>query len=378
MLVLPDAFAADPDSYRLFAQTLRSDGVYGPAADAPSAFRPPLYPLLLTPAPGSRLHAAAVNLIAAGLSAWLTMSLAARLLSPRAALPAGLLFAIDPVSVQTATQVMTETVFTTLLLATLLVWTGSGRGRTGGTGLLLGLCGLTRPTAWAAWVFWLLGSTGRWRPWLIATGIGVLVCLPWVARNQRQFGRPILATTHGGYTLWLGQNPTFQREVVIGPHEVWPQDSFRRWTTANLRATADMDELRRDRHFRTQAVDWLTAHPLDGLRSMVLHVRRLWAIRPHRVPPVVAYGCAWFYAVLLGAMLVGLSHPLVRTRAGVLLPLTLAATTAVHALYWSNIRMRTPLMPLVAVLAVAGATLLSRGFRRTAEQAPSPSGRSRP
>ena len=43
-----------------------------------------------------------------------------------------------------------------------------------------------------------------------AFALGVLLVLsPWAIRNQLQFGRPIVTTTHGGYTLLLANNPEF-------------------------------------------------------------------------------------------------------------------------------------------------------------------------
>ncbi len=41
---------ADVDNYREFAENLLAHGTYGPRPDEPSAYRPPLYPLLLVPA----------------------------------------------------------------------------------------------------------------------------------------------------------------------------------------------------------------------------------------------------------------------------------------------------------------------------------------
>ena len=39
--------------------------------------------------------------------------------------------------------------------------------------------------------------------------MAAVVVSPWVIRNQRVFGKPIVTTTHGGYTLWLGNNVAF-------------------------------------------------------------------------------------------------------------------------------------------------------------------------
>ena len=46
-------------------------------------------------------------------------------------------------------------------------------------------------------------------------GVAAIVVSPWVIRNQRVFGKPIVTTTHGGYTLLLGNNPSFYEWLRI-------------------------------------------------------------------------------------------------------------------------------------------------------------------
>src|SRR5690606_35279243 len=60
----------------------------------------------------------------------------------------------------------------------------------------------------------------------------------WTLRNQRRLGQPIWATTHGGYTLLLGNNPPFYDYVRHGRFGVaWDAgDFFRKW---ERRALAD-------------------------------------------------------------------------------------------------------------------------------------------
>ena len=46
VVAMADSLNADPDAYRSIAENLRHHGVYG-SASSPTAFRPPLYPVLL-------------------------------------------------------------------------------------------------------------------------------------------------------------------------------------------------------------------------------------------------------------------------------------------------------------------------------------------
>jgi hypothetical protein len=54
LLTAPHALQADPDGYRRLAQNVREHGTFG-YGTSPTAYRPPLYPLVLAPlvAPGS-------------------------------------------------------------------------------------------------------------------------------------------------------------------------------------------------------------------------------------------------------------------------------------------------------------------------------------
>ncbi len=56
----------------------------------------------------------------------------------------------------------------------------------------------------------------RQLPWLTLLALGLTIA-PWPIRNQVRFGRPIVTTTHGGYTLLLSNNPVYYSEVVLEP-----------------------------------------------------------------------------------------------------------------------------------------------------------------
>ncbi len=72
------------------------------------------------------------------------------------------------------------------------------------------------------------GKTPRTYLLLVIT-ICLLTISPWAIRNWQVFGRPIITTTHGGYTLWLANNPAYYREVVEGGAPAWAGDSLARW-----------------------------------------------------------------------------------------------------------------------------------------------------
>ena len=158
---------------------------------------------------------------------------------------------------------MTETLAAFLATAGLvaMVWTVGVRrcGRAMFAGAVMALGALCRPALllWTiaigivlAGMCWRLHrSYGRRLPTPIhtprngsATGVASYKCLaalamlflgaaivlsPWAIRNQIQFGRPIVTTTHGGYTLLLANNPEFYQWLRSGSWgSVWQADEF--------------------------------------------------------------------------------------------------------------------------------------------------------
>ena len=188
-------------------------------------------------------------------------------LGNRGAALAALLVACDPILLSQSTQVMTESPATLLATAGLVVLTWASRRPSAFRALLAGatlaLGAICRPTLllWTIVVAAIIVLlTLRVRLWpqpgltrsvrstdspvptapgravgtlrlLAAFLFGVLIVLsPWAIRNQIQFGRPIITTTHGGYTLLLANNPEFYHWLRWGQWgSVWRADQLNAW-----------------------------------------------------------------------------------------------------------------------------------------------------
>lgn len=100
-----------------------------------------------------------------------------------------------------------------------------------GSGLLLGLCVLTRSTALGfvplagLWLLWPRSVNLKRRALASAVVIGicVLALVPWIARNYSEYGRFIPVDTTGGYNLWLGSigvrdEPRLQADLLAIPN----------------------------------------------------------------------------------------------------------------------------------------------------------------
>ena len=394
--IFSDTIAVDRDAYLKIAQNV-ADGIGFTATDAdhPTAYRPPLYPLLLAVVlklGGCPVAIGIVQLLFGTATVFLTAKLGHRLGLGRASWIAALLVAVDPVSIQYTTFLMTETFFTFLVLLFMMVSLRPSHHR-GVTppgpaavsrrlillGLLFGLCALCRPTIWAYGLFagavwiWTAVKSGngirRQIPWSLLLTSAVVVS-PWLIRNLVVFGQPILTTTHGGYTLLLGNNPVFYEEVVNRSWgTTWDAASGQRsqssWIVEvqaemDREIGADATESQRDRWMSRRAWRNISDNPGSFFRACLLRLCRFWNIVPHgsagrAVSGPVLWTIGLFYSITGLGMLVGLIR-LGRLEWQRWLPLIvlILSFTAVHLVYWSNVRMRTPLIPIVALLATRG------------------------
>ncbi len=359
----------DPDNYLPLARSLVSGEGYA-LRGRPTAYRPPLYPILLAPltpilGDDSWLGVALLHLALGGATVWLTAAAAKGSGMPagRQAL-AALIVAVDPGVVWQSRSVMTETpsaflVALTLAGTTRRGWSGAVKG-----GLGLGLLALCRPSGLAAASLViaaaLLVPPGAWRERLARGGViaaVLVVCLlPWTIRNAWVFGEPICGTTHGGYTLALANNPTYYREVLGGPPgQVWTGALQWQWWDSVNRATAGMTEPQADRYLRDSVFRLARNRPAEFARSVVHRLKHFWGLFPSG--SVYSRGVRWASLAWTLPLWVALALGLLRFDLWrwprIVAPLFVAGFTVVHAFYWTDMRMRAPLVPAIAVIAAS-------------------------
>lgn len=398
-----DIFRDDPDTYRQLARNLLTDGVFGyrvpdaatgrPALQ-PTAYRPPLYPLLLaavgwTDFVGS-ISVGVLHGVLGVATVLLVFSLAQAWGLGRWAWCAALLVACDPILLNQSSLVMTETLATLLAVGGLLSLTRLSRcpqqsSRALQAGGVVALAGLCRPTflVWGAMIALALLFPG----WILAGGdrqplasrlrlagafvaAMALVLSPWAIRNINALGRPIVTTTHGGYTLWLGNNPEFYGFLQRSRGgEVWDSQRLDQ-QYLQFRERTGYDELAADRWAQEQALASIWHQPAAFARACSWRVRSLWGLVPQRTSAEEsaagrlarsAVG-AWYAVVfgLAGLGLVALGRRLWQPPWCAALLLCLSFT-AMHAVYWSNLRMRAPLMPVICLAAAVGVRRIAHG-----------------
>ena len=392
-----DSLQDDRDHYRLLAQGLVQTGALThPDHGTPTAYRPPLYPLVLAAVGwtgAGDIGMAGLHLLLGLATVALTLVIGLQLgLSRRAWWPAAGV-AVDPLLVVGATLPMTETLFAALAMGLLAVATSPSppsNSRRLLLGILLGLAALCRPSVWAFAALWAAvvvcrhcrkpqGADRSSRPQALATALattlaGVALCIgPWLGRNLVVSGAPVLTSTHGGYTLLLGNNPEFYDQVVRRPLGTTWNDTtsdpghrpgeWRESLEARLPTPPRgiNSERQRDRFMYRLALSHAADDPVGFARACLLRVLRFWTPWPLESAPGSAWPrtlkwavAAWYTAVLL-AMLVGLWRAPWTVHPGWQTPLLfLLALSLVHVVFWSTMRMRAPVMPVVFLLGTVG------------------------
>jgi hypothetical protein len=392
MIARPEQLTTDRDLYLGLANELREGHGYstpGTEVPTPTAFRSPLYPLLLLPTGGSRTGIAVLHLGLAVIMVLATGWTAERLTGDSSPLPrllAGGIVAIDPLLLLYSGQPMTETLCA--CLTAVLLWRMASSEPTTPRnamieGLIWGMCLLARPTYAAGLGLCLVGrillrpanpacpAISESSPILPRLRIGLLIVItamavvsPWAVRNAVVFGKPIVTTTHGGYTLWLANNPVYYAEVVEGGEPAWTGESLHRWqseTNSEMDRLQVQGEVAQDRWQNARARQFITENPWRFVRACRYRAATFWAIFPGRsaetgMPQPMLWIIAGGYAALWVGGIVSLGRIAHRGSWVEVWPASslVLGYFLVHLVYWTDVRMRAPIMPAVAVLVAVG------------------------
>jgi hypothetical protein len=335
----PPSPAADAADYLRLARGLRSGSGYVDAVGHPTAFRPPLYPLWLAlTGPDVRVATILQSVLGAA-NCLLTVALASRWLAGPAPWLAGLLLAVDPVQAEASSRLLSEVLYQTLFLLSLLALdAGRSPRRAAAAGFVAGLSLLVRSAALPVLVVMLVLCLQREAPRLKVALLflagSALALSPWLLRNAAVLGAPALST-QGGITLYSSYRPPEGKifGVLVADDEVL--------------SAREKGEVAADRQLTRAALRLAAAHPLRTLRLALLKVAFLWIpidweirLRPGSLSPVYLFAlplAIWSLATRPRQF-----HPV---------PLLLLALTLFSAVVYGSPRLRLPYDPLVYVLA---------------------------
>jgi len=167
----------------------------------------------------------------------------------------------------------------------------------------------------------------------------------------------------------LANNPSFYDYLGRrSPGETWNADQFNSDWSVRAQSLAPGDEVAADRLAYADACQTIRSRPRMFAYACLVRLGRTWALLPHRIDSAETArgrGARWAVAVFYAAesllALVGLVA-LARGKVGrnrlvsgwswgLLL---VVVFTAVHTVFWTNMRMRAPLIPVVAAASAAG------------------------
>jgi 4-amino-4-deoxy-L-arabinose transferase-like glycosyltransferase len=220
-LLIPVEPSSDSLAYQVFAQNMVDHGVYGWTPEEPGAFWPvgtsAIYAFFFFVF-GTSFLPIVVFQIALGAGIVLVgLRVTQRFFGNASANIAGLVLALWPSHIFYVTILASELPFTLLMLVAIDVWTNPKlSARTSGlaAGALLAAACYIRPVALLLPFVFGISMYYRHRDWrtemlrmLIVFGVMAVTIAPWTLRNYQLFGHPVLISTNGPVTLWMGNHP---------------------------------------------------------------------------------------------------------------------------------------------------------------------------
>lgn len=327
---------------------------------------------LLLAVSGSPAAIAVVQAAAGGLTCVLAAWLGRRFFGRGTGVLAGLLLAVSGAVAFLDVSTFSEGLL--LLLATAVLVAIGPRGaspptawRAAGTGLLVGLAALVRPTALlllpiAAWTY--LRRSGRRGRGLMLAAVAASVCavtiLPVTLANLRTTGAPLLVQGHGGFNFFIGNSPSRDGLPSVRPGAEWDRLEGEALRHGQIRADAQ------DRYFMRKTFSEIRAAPAAFGR--LLAAKLFWTIQGEEIRD--PFSLAFFreeapllrflpgFSLLFALSAVGVASAVRSDARPDVLFAAAGAWIASDVLLVTSFRYRAPVIPLLAVFAASGVVRL--------------------
>lgn len=239
-------------------------------------WQPPLYPMVLA----AWMHAVGLGIFkmkllqfaVGSVNCALIYLLGARVFDKRIGLIAGIAAALYGPMIYFDGELLTPTVHTFLILASVLLLLSATRNRSLGlfaaTGLVFGLSMITRPEialfvpAAVVWVFLVL--RGEIRPWkLAAVCLTIVSCtalpiVPVTIRNFNTVHEFVPISSNGGLNFWIGNNADAVKTEEARPGPAW--DAI---AVMPAKDVPDWSQSKMDAWFYAKSMDFAKSHPLQ-------------------------------------------------------------------------------------------------------------------
>lgn len=370
-IILPlagfDGQVSDTTTYLTMARGLVSGEGMVDEHGAPTAFRPPSYPFFLAGMlvlSFGRLFGA--QILQALLHALIAPILYERLLprlGPRRAFLAGLVFALDPVSIPSPAFILTEAVGACLLVLWAGAWSRIERtdrasshawaGILGGALIYQTMITLVLQPAAMAWRF--VRRPRSWEKILLAAILFAIPMTAWTMRNREVLGEGTAVRSGGfGFLLWASMNYDFP--WLLSPYDPRGEYIF----IQERRVAALMDPAEAHRAYLAKAIARVGAEPVACAVRVMKGAFWSWVEVPGAMKsmdrmPAVKWGLRAVNVLILLLAIAGIPGAL-RHRDGRIALAILAYFALLHAPLYPIPRYYLPVRAFLAVL-VAGVRL---------------------
>ncbi|MFA5857936.1 MAG: glycosyltransferase family 39 protein [Elusimicrobiota bacterium] len=266
--------------------------------------------------------------------------------------------ALDPYIIFYTGELLTETLFITLLMLTLYLlcsFTVSERQRVRDAvviGLVIGITMMTRPVI-LGFIIFVVGigyvlkiySLHRLGVFGVLFLVLLLTLMPYALRNYKLTGKMLFTNIQAGWTMYEGLDPDFQD---------W--DKHTAWQVAMRVESKDMDTLANDKFFRNKSLRYIKEHPGEFLVLCLRKLYKYWRLYPYYPQSQLYKFIGYVFTLPLYVLaVIGAYYFFKEQKRGFFVLSSLVVYYCLTAiLFWTQIRYRVPLQPVLSIFAAAG------------------------
>lgn len=391
-----DQIGYDEVEYEILARNVLAGNGFGYGEGKLSSFRPPLWPYTLAGIYSvfGRSHTAAKLCMAlvGSMLPILIILITRNMLPRRESLASGVVVAVYPPLIVMAGDLMTETMFSTLLAAVILLavqWRSHPHLKLAvALGAAIGFAALTRGNALVFIPFLLVWMVAAHRgrglvQAMTVAGVAVAVLSPWTVRNWRVQHAFVPVSCNSGYVFSLSFFPHAPdllrkdraREYVsqvehrrvrseilydrISEDNLPPPEFLRKNMTDRYPDEAPMaTEVERDRFLLGKSVEYIKDHPEKMALKMLKDFVKFW----YFIDSWGNYKPSW--ATIMPFVFIGILITVRQFKTFALIYLLLASVILTVMVFHAATRFRLPYEPFLLILAVAGFFYLWDRLRR--------------
>lgn len=346
--------SGDAGGYIVLARNLNLHRVFSFAQGLqpldPTYFRAPGYPALI--AALGWPPSFALLFLAQAIAGTITAAITFKLAEPfgrQIALIAGVAMALAPMSVAYTTEIMSETLYTTLVVSACYLWF---LNRTIWSGFVFGLSWLVRPTAMAflVFAFLMVFLIRGWREHRKAVVVicfsAILTVMPWVVRNFVVFHKVIPVAVAGG-----------RMNLLSGTFDIsYGKDVWRQWyNQPELQTTYGWSDPRSEDIYLQRAIQRIRANPLGWLRVRAKQYPWLFIDLGSYLHPsnaIAARFVKWGFLIGNALILLFAAHGWWLSRSRPYLSIFPLFLVLFHLPLWIEPRYSLPMVPMMIVLAL--------------------------